>query len=409
MCLKTIIKYFLVICMLFISMTVYAEGISLVMDFDKDIYKTGDIVSADLRFNGVSDETTNSLMIKLRYDISAIELATDNIEQDITDGYIPFNLKVNSTLNDEINELNLSYVSISEDIHLKDDDIVASIAFKIKDDFSADISVITITEVSIISSEFDSYTVNAGDEVDFTIKIENEDINEEQEDNQRKTITQRYSGNPNRKVETENEQKADAEEKENQEIINEQIGSIDSNANNHIFEDIENHWAKEDVMHLFSEGIIKGFNENNFAPDLHIKRAEFIALVLRALEINSVTYKDAFIDIGTELWYADIVQAAVDANIVTGYDGEFRPEEYITREEIVKIIIEGWEIDRKNINYKGLEKYSDKNDISQWAVEYMAMAIELDLIKGINEIKLAPKEYATRAEAAVMIYRLLDR
>ena len=115
-----------------------------------------------------------------------------------------------------------------------------------------------------------------------------------------------------------------------------------------------------------------------------------------------------FSDVKSESWYADIIQAAFDANLITGYAGEFRPEDYITREEIAKIITKNYRVENYyDTNEKDLEKYIDKNDISEWAMEYILKSIEFDLIKGITEIELAPKAYATRAQAAVIIHRLL--
>ena len=100
------------------------------------------------------------------------------------------------------------------------------------------------------------------------------------------------------------------------------------------FLDISSHWAKEDIEHMLSLGIVKGKTPQTFAPDLNINRAEFAALVLRALEPQIEFYSeiktDEFIDINEDAWYKDIVYTAVEIGLFADESNYFRPEESIT-------------------------------------------------------------------------------
>jgi hypothetical protein len=180
------------------------------------------------------------------------------------------------------------------------------------------------------------------------------------------------------------------------------------------FLDISSHWAKEDIEHMLSLGIVKGKTPQTFAPDLNINRAEFAALVLRALEPQIEFYSeiktDEFIDINEDAWYKDIVYTAVEIGLFADESNYFRPEESITREEMAKVIVSAYRFagGKEQIPLIGADVFEDKNKISDWAIPYVGIAYEVDLIKGINEKEFAPQDEVTRAQGVVVIKRLLD-
>src|SRR6056297_2127961 len=50
-----------------------------------------------------------------------------------------------------------------------------------------------------------------------------------------------------------------------------------------IFNDIENHWAKNDILSLAEDDLVSGYEDNTFRPSRNIKRDEFIVIVMRLL------------------------------------------------------------------------------------------------------------------------------
>ena len=174
------------------------------------------------------------------------------------------------------------------------------------------------------------------------------------------------------------------------------------------FNDVKGHWAENEVNLMASKGILAGDTAGNFRPDDNITRAEFIAIIVRALSLTETTYNNAFADVSNSDWFANDVQSAYNAGLVSGSDGLINPNNLITREEMTKIIIEGYK-KSATISLNGsIEKFIDKNQISDWAKDYVASAIELKFINGIGDDTFAPKQNATRAQAATIIKRLID-
>ena len=93
---------------------------------------------------------------------------------------------------------------------------------------------------------------------------------------------------------------------------------------------------------------------------------------------------------------------------MVGYDGYFRPDALITREEMAVVMVKLYELKQKpqEINILMLEDYNDKSKISVWAFGSIAKALQYGLLKGTSENTLTPVKTATRAEASVMLYRL---
>lgn len=86
------------------------------------------------------------------------------------------------------------------------------------------------------------------------------------------------------------------------------------------------------------------------------------------------------------------------------------PNGRITREEMVTMLIKAYEVmtSKKLDVYTG-SKFNDMNQVSSWAVNYVNASVELGIINGRSDNKFAPKGTATRAEAAQVIYNLLNK
>lgn len=181
-----------------------------------------------------------------------------------------------------------------------------------------------------------------------------------------------------------------------------------------IFEDMQNHWSKNDVLFLNSKNIIKGSGNNKFNPNSNITRAEFITMLVRAMNLTSHN-KNAtnFTDVEPTDWYFDTAMAAAEAGLVKGNEkGQFAPNALITREEIAVLSVRVLEYKNAKPETAGVDVLSAFNDgskISSWAKNNCNAVVSLGLIKGKPGNTFAPKAVATRAEGAVILKRLLDR
>jgi hypothetical protein len=181
------------------------------------------------------------------------------------------------------------------------------------------------------------------------------------------------------------------------------------------FADMQGHWAEPEVEHLGSKRIIRGMSINDYAPDRNITRAEFASLLVRALGIKTdrTGTGDVFKDVAITSWYSTEVEAAFRAGLVSGISStHFAPEVQITREQIALMLMNAHALvnDESNSTEQiphSLTPFTDASEVSAWARDAMSEAVANKLIQGISTDRLAPAASATRAQAAVMLHRLM--
>jgi pectate disaccharide-lyase len=176
------------------------------------------------------------------------------------------------------------------------------------------------------------------------------------------------------------------------------------------FADLNGHWSKKDVELLASKLVVNGMTDTTFAPDNRITRAEFAALLTRSLGLTAGTTVQ-FKDVSSQSWYAKSVSAAVKAGLVEGFeDGTFRPNDSITREQMAVMIARALKVAGKNVaaDDSQLSKFADKGSLSSWAKDAVAQAGKVGIINGTTDTTFEPSAFASRAEAAVMLKRLLQ-
>jgi len=179
------------------------------------------------------------------------------------------------------------------------------------------------------------------------------------------------------------------------------------------FSDVkDSFWAKKDIEALAAKGIIKG-KGNSFEPDAKITRAEFAALLVRAFKLDIGEVRNEFKDVEDSSWYAKEIAFAKKSGIVKGVsDDKFNPEGNISRQDMAVMVSRAMEkfkgYSNSGQNFVFINRFDDKNNIADYAKQHAAFAVKYGIIKGVNDKKFAPDEYATRAQAAAMIYRLIS-
>ncbi|AST06129.1 alpha-amylase/pullulanase [Anoxybacillus flavithermus] len=180
------------------------------------------------------------------------------------------------------------------------------------------------------------------------------------------------------------------------------------------FVDVNKHWAKTYVESLASRMILKGMKENEFVPNGHVTRAEFAVLLARALHLPKTTYKGTFTDVNEKLsWAVAEIEAASAAGIVRGSEGRFDPYAPITREQMATMIVRAIQYKNKGVLDRVKENdvsFADASTISPYAREDVRLATQLQIIDGkiqSGQRFFKPKDKATRAEAAKMLYKML--
>lgn len=166
------------------------------------------------------------------------------------------------------------------------------------------------------------------------------------------------------------------------------------------FSDMESHWAKSFVDKLAENSIVDGYIEGGYRPESSINTDEFIKLVLTAIGEN--------VSPSNSYWAENYIKRAYELNIVwyTEFDTFSRP---ILRGEMARIMVRALKLSEKSGAEKKvlIQQISDYYDILNQYKDYVLTAYANGLINGYNDGSFLPMRTATRAEAAVMITRML--
>ncbi|CAM3372539.1 S-layer-like y domain-containing protein [Paenibacillus lupini] len=177
------------------------------------------------------------------------------------------------------------------------------------------------------------------------------------------------------------------------------------------FTDTAAHWAKKEIDALSNLLIVDGVGNGSFDPNRSITRAEFTALVVRlfGLATPATTSGSTFDDVQSGDWFASVVASATGAGLINGYaDGEFRPDQTITREEMAVILSRGLAFAGYANDANKAGDFADQGDIPAWAAEAISQLAGFGVVNGKPGNEFDPEGDATRAESVVMLYRLLS-
>ncbi|MHA6482780.1 glycoside hydrolase domain-containing protein [Paenibacillus sp. strain BS8-2] len=167
-------------------------------------------------------------------------------------------------------------------------------------------------------------------------------------------------------------------------------------------------WAHDAIQELAARQIVKGSSVTAFTPAGEITRAEFAAMLARALGLAE-SGSGMFADVSSGAWFAGAVNAAAQAGLIEGQGvGNFAPHASITREEMAVMLKRAMEWQSKQALQSSMShSYSDDAQISPWAQEATQALAERGIMVGRGNNQFAPKAFVNRAEAAQAMYNYL--
>ncbi|RIX51069.1 hypothetical protein D3P08_18505 [Paenibacillus nanensis] len=182
------------------------------------------------------------------------------------------------------------------------------------------------------------------------------------------------------------------------------------------FSDMGSHWATDTVQMMARKFIVEGRTTTKYEPDKPITRGEFATYIAKGLGLSGDRAAAAkFKDVNANTAMGAYIGAAAASGIVNGVDSSsFKPNSYITRQEMATMMMRAWLAADKTVTLPSsadsyLSKYTDRGKIGSYAKTNMAQAIYLGIINGKTATTLSPTTNASRAEGAVMIMRLLEK
>lgn len=195
------------------------------------------------------------------------------------------------------------------------------------------------------------------------------------------------------------------EEKVIERVPPEERTEIDS-----LFSDLDGvEWALDGIVYLAEKEIVQGA-DGKFFPQRNVTREELVKMLVNAFNIQgSGNIVCAFDDVQSEDWYYPYVLSAVSGGIVRGVEPtRFGAGEDITREQLAVMIYRCLSSEKisMNIDEKSLN-FLDESNISEYALTAVQTLSALGIIRGNEENRFQPSAPATRAETAVMLYRVI--
>ena len=175
-----------------------------------------------------------------------------------------------------------------------------------------------------------------------------------------------------------------------------------------MFSDLANvQWAQDYIMKLAEKGIVNGAGNNCFLPNDNVKREEFVKILVMAFGILDENSYCEFSDVSTDDWFYKYVASAYNKGIITGMDdGSFGIGENITRQDMSVMLYRC--INNPSITSSENVMFDDYEDIADYAKDSVLFLAKKGIISGMGNGKFEPNEPATRAQAAVMVAKMLE-
>lgn len=175
--------------------------------------------------------------------------------------------------------------------------------------------------------------------------------------------------------------------------------------------DIENHWAKDNILFVVSRGLLNGTSETTFSPNTGMTRGMFVTALGRLAGVDPADYQTGkFTDVKADAYYAPYVNWAAKTGIVSGTtDTTFAPDTNINREQMA-VIMKNYAVKLGYTVPKALEAvtFADNASISSWAKEAVKSMQQAGILAGKTNNRFDPAGTATRAEVATVLRRFVE-
>ena len=178
----------------------------------------------------------------------------------------------------------------------------------------------------------------------------------------------------------------------------------------------ENHWAYQSIKFLTEVGVVVGYPDGTYKPDIPVTRAEFASMAIKALgqESTNITQEIHFDDITPDFWAYDIIQKAVYFDLIPDAKNEsYRPFDSVTRAEAINIAVNALttnQISQDKAEDIVSKAYDDYTQMPAWYLMAAAKAHILDLVVVMpgHEGKMEANRPANRAEVAMILYKMMQ-
>ena len=158
----------------------------------------------------------------------------------------------------------------------------------------------------------------------------------------------------------------------------------------------DSHWAHDAIEYVVDEGLFAGTSETTFNPEGTMTRAMLWVVLARMDDVNTNASSG-------EAWY----QPGLDWAVENGISDGSNPNNNITREQFAAMLYRYAENAGEDItaDTAELNKFIDTINISSYALQPLAWAVENGIVSGTSIDTISPAGNATRAQVATMLMR----
>jgi len=172
---------------------------------------------------------------------------------------------------------------------------------------------------------------------------------------------------------------------------------------NPTFIDMSNsHWAYAYIIGLYKKGVVSGYPDGSFRPEHYVTRAEIAKMIVLALEDQESNSFSSFSDVMPFHWANGYVVRGQELGFINGYpDNTFKPDYAVTRAEVVKMCVSAKKIE---LSGNGIT-FPDVPD-TYWAYTYIVTSKNMGVVSGYPDGRFLPNNFVTRAEVAKILYEM---
>lgn len=174
------------------------------------------------------------------------------------------------------------------------------------------------------------------------------------------------------------------------------------------YKDIAGHWASKYILEMSDKNVFIGVGDDLFAPETQISRGMILTALHRMDGNVEPKVVASFTDVARNEWYDKPISWAVENKIAREATGEFKPNEILSREEMVTILSNF--LAYKNVPVREIEPadFADEAQIAEWAQKAVDRMVNAGVIHGKPNNVFDPKGGTTRAELAKVLYMLIE-
>lgn len=174
------------------------------------------------------------------------------------------------------------------------------------------------------------------------------------------------------------------------------------------FKDVDTKaWYAEAVTAAVDNGLLYGKSKTQLDPNGLLTRAEMAAITNRSFGCYKTADISAYKDVAKSKWYYKDVALAVQMGTYNGHSSStMAPDAPISRQEAMTVVARALELDYDSYSKTDLSAFTDRSEISNWALPYVRAMVGADYIHGRGKV-LAPLDNITRAEFAQIFYNII--